>query len=29
MLNGDVLTDIDLSAQLAQHERPGRGRRSR
>ena len=24
MLNGDVLTDIDLTAQLAQHERPGR-----
>src|SRR5205823_9500364 len=23
MLNGDVLTDIDLSAQLAQHERTG------
>src|SRR5579884_3811912 len=23
MLNGDVLTDIDLSAQLAQHERSG------
>ena len=23
MLNGDVLTDIDLTAQLAQHERTG------
>jgi len=23
MLNGDVLTDIDLSAQIAQHERTG------
>ena len=23
MLNGDVLTDIDLTAQIAQHERTG------
>src|SRR5437588_2860970 len=23
MLNGDVLTDIDLTAQLEQHQRPG------
>ena len=29
VLNGDVLTDIDLTAQIAQHERTGRGRRSR
>ena len=28
MLNGDVLTDIDLTAQIAQHERPARARRS-
>ena len=27
MLNGDVLTDIDLTAQIAQHERTGRDRR--
>src|SRR3954453_16446701 len=25
MLNGDVLTDIDLTAQIAQHEEPGAG----
>jgi mannose-1-phosphate guanylyltransferase len=29
MLNGDVLTDIDLTAQLAQHERTGRPRDAR
>ena len=29
VLNGDVLTDIDLSAQIAQHERTGARRRSR
>ena len=29
MLNGDVLTDLDVTAQLAAHERPARGRRSR
>jgi mannose-1-phosphate guanylyltransferase len=29
MLNGDVLTDIDLTAQIAQHERTGARRRSR
>ena len=29
MLNGDVLTDIDLTAQLAQHERTGRARHAR
>ena len=23
MLNGDVLTDLDLTAQIAQHERKG------
>ena len=27
MLNGDVLTDIDLTAQIAQHEADGRARR--
>ena len=29
MLNGDVLTDIDLTAQLAAHERTGARARSR
>ena len=29
MLNGDVLTDIDLTAQIAQHSAPARARRSR
>ena len=29
MLNGDVLTDLDLTAQIAQHERTGAWRRSR
>ena len=29
MLNGDVLTDIDLTAQIAQHERTGRDRDAR
>jgi mannose-1-phosphate guanylyltransferase len=29
MLNGDVLSDMDLTAQIAQHERAGRGSRSR
>ena len=29
MLNGDVLTDIDLTAQIAQHERDGRARDAR
>ena len=29
MLNGDVLTDIDLTAQIARTRRTGRGRRWR
>ena len=29
MLNGDVLTDIDLTAQIAQHERTGAAAHSR
>ena len=29
MLNGDVLTDMDLTAQLRQHEAPVPGRRWR
>ena len=29
MLNGDVLTDMDLRAQIAQHERSGAPRHAR
>ena len=29
MLNGDVLTDLDLTGQIAQHERTGATARSR